>query len=107
MFFPSLVMQAEELKMATQLSGPVMPIRNVSEALNQVLCVREFRLGFRGEDSCHSLGCWLQTLPHLDAQTKAQQVQLCPHLFFNQLREVLRCELRRGELWAPSPELAQ
>lgn len=54
MFFPSLVMQAEELKMATQLSGPVMPIRNVSEALNQVLCVREFRLGFRGEDSCHS-----------------------------------------------------
>lgn len=36
-FFSLFVLQPEELKMATQLSGPVMPIRNVSVTLNLVL----------------------------------------------------------------------
>ena len=36
--FCPLVMQAEELKMATQLTGPVMPIKNVS-VTKSCLCV--------------------------------------------------------------------
>lgn len=31
-------MQAEELKMATQLTGPVMPIKNVSVTKSRSLC---------------------------------------------------------------------
>lgn len=44
---PSLP-QAEELKMATQLSGPVMPIRSVSETASPVLCSTSLTLGGAG-----------------------------------------------------------
>lgn len=50
-------MQAEELKMATQLTGPVMPIKNVSVNKSRSLCdIIETLTSWRGFSSRCSIG---------------------------------------------------